>query len=254
MSNWEDILKEVSSSLVINNLRNCWFRGHSNSKYKLNSSLYRISKNQNQVLMYERNIYYSFVNYGSEYCSFNDNKDWNTLFLMQHHGLDTRLLDWTGSFLVALYFANMNRMDESGDIKEGCIWILNPYILNNKSSGIDRLLSLDTLPDDYKNYRDFFDNKIKDLSSLAIIPRRNNPRIHMQDGFFTIQGTKNTSLEDEMKGSEALKKIILPPDTYEESMNYLKLNGMNYYTLFGGIDGLCKHIKKERLLIQYDNL
>lgn len=51
----------------------------------------------------------------------------NWLTLMQHYGLPTRLLDWSRSPLVALYFAVS---DESQCDKDGCIWMLTPGKLN----------------------------------------------------------------------------------------------------------------------------
>ena len=61
---------------------------------------------------------------------FNEVLDW--LALMQHYGAPTRLLDWTRSPYVALYFA-LEKAD-----KESAVWAINREWLENKSTGLIR--------------------------------------------------------------------------------------------------------------------
>lgn len=254
------ILKQLKElSLKHNQL---WFRGHSSTTYKLNSGLYRIDNNIDIVRNSETQMFNAFINYGSHFCEkFQNHREWNTLFLMQHYGLYTRLLDWTSSFITALYFANYNR-DRS---KTACIWVLDPIKLNKYCIGLYekevdevydyiRILTLDTIPKRIKNYKSYFNEDIN-IKSFAMMPPRSNDRLISQNGFFTVQGTDGLPLEEEYKQhiNDFIYKIELPPETYEDSINFLSLNGVNYHSLFGGIDGLSKYIKDELLKIELKN-
>ncbi len=54
---------------------------------------------------------------------------WEWYFLMQHYGAPTRLLDWTGNPLVALYFAIVDQ-EVHGKNRDAAVWVFDPWEWN----------------------------------------------------------------------------------------------------------------------------
>src|SRR5207248_5887525 len=84
------------------------FRGHGCPKWKLETSLERASRRCGvSEVHYERAVWEEFRRHAHTYLSRvpleTDTLEW--LALMQHYGAPTRLLDFTESFWIALYFA-----------------------------------------------------------------------------------------------------------------------------------------------------
>ena len=111
-----------------------WWRGQAVSHWKLVPSVYRPTADLN----YEQNITLRFMQRApSRYvgCPPRDElPSW--LFLMQHHRLPTRLLDWTASPLIAAYFAVSEHPSEAG-----ALWALNPVKLNEKQESSSTVLT-----------------------------------------------------------------------------------------------------------------
>jgi hypothetical protein len=107
-----------------------WFRGHQSILHTLKPTIYRAPfeskfEEEFQIQFKSRAIPYLKADVGSaDY--------WHWLFLMQHHGVPTRLLDWSSSALIALGFAILYRTAEHVAV-EAVVWCLNPLNLNTEN-------------------------------------------------------------------------------------------------------------------------
>lgn len=157
--------------------------------------------------------------------------DWT--FLMQHYGVPTRLLDWTESPLVALFFA----VDNNGKYRnaDAAVWCLKPTELN-KNANISNASEANYIPSfDDIELQPYASDKLKttnvELLPVATIATRNNPRIQAQLGTFTIHHTKKVAIEAVGDGSHVIKYTI-PHASRENIKRELKLLGLNQFSLF----------------------
>lgn len=138
--------------------------------------------------------------------------DW--LFWMRHYGGPTRLLDWSESPLVALYFATFEFKKTNN--KDGALWLLDPLSLNESAQIPNKndLPSVDGGQADERLLETYTVEEVADerkdvQQPIAVLAPRNNIRMHAQLGVFTINHRDKVAISD-INGGKCLTKFIIP--------------------------------------------
>jgi|GEM_PF-289018 len=218
-----------------------WLRGQSDESWDLLPSLYRGEVNS----FYERELLRDFKLRAHLLVDKPPASDLEWLFVMQHHGLPTRLLDWTESNLTALYFAVV-----SGGTADAAVWILDPWSLNKLSIKQQSAPTADhpTL----KNYvlrsnPENFSRLVSAKIPVAIRPVRSTGRIVNQKGMFTLHGKEQRGLNEivgEMgRGKIRLEKLVIPGKRKNSLLVELFSAGTSHGNLFPDLDGLAREIR-----------
>lgn len=159
---------------------------------------------------------------------------WATIFAMQHHGLPTRLLDWSRTFSVALHFALINPSDEA------VVWIMSPYDLNQEARNSPEVLEARSLGDYEELY--FRGDAATEPDVIAIVATAHSSRLSSQHAAFTLHNRLDIPLEE--LHPKCLHKIVIPQAAYDEARQFLHLAGISEFTLFPDLDGLARELRR----------
>ncbi len=234
-----------------------WFRGHSKRSYKLRPTLFRHKKIAEAITPHqeastlESKLIERFKNQSVPYVGdkFSHEDDWGLLFFMQHHRIPTRLLDWTYSPLVALYFAIF---DVKSDAEESCaVWVLHPEswngaALSHQSAKAEIYGTESTESNRYKTKQVYRD---QNADAIAIEGIHNSPRIVAQQGAFTVFGSTTNPLEDQFLHMKypinALSVITIQPNDIQGIKTELITAGILETTIYPDLEGLSSRLLRE---------
>lgn len=222
-----------------------WWRGHSNTTYHLQPSVFR-PREGDGGFEYEKNINYRFMQKAPALRNDTPVKDswFDWLFLMQHYGLPTRLLDWTESPLIACYFAVEEASEKTQDV-DGALFALNPYRLNYYQAKLSGLLN-SQVPQAFQiAQRAFVSADPSQCKVLAIAPNLIDIRMISQLSGFTIHDERDY-LEENVKSDDFLVKFEIPAQSKEKLREQLKHAGLRPSSLFPDLEHLSKEVKSIR--------
>lgn len=252
-ASWSNLIEGVSAHLAQLAASGCdipFFRGHSDGDWKLLCGLGRKGSEDFKKQNIESILYYDFMSLGGPALG-KGADSWDVLFAMRHHGLPTRLLDWSGTFAVALYFAiqpyePMRHLDEPVLLpRRPSIWILDPFELNRLSDHEAAVANPQT--DFDGSYQENFIERTKSMGGkvVAINPVRVSARQVAQRSAFTLHEDLFLPIED--YAPKVLRRFDVPLDCLRDALAFLELAGVNEYTLFPDLDGLARHLRREHV-------
>lgn len=247
-----DIISEQAYDGRINRYRSSYlYRGLPNVNFRLETSLDRNCKDKGRTL--EKSILRNFTKYASIEDPGLENSRWRQLIIGQHHGLPTRLLDWTYSPLAALHFATSGEPFSQMEENDCVVWAIDIEEINRllpekysdklqeENSYLFTVKMLEQVVQELEQY----DNDMKAEAMVLLEPPSIDQRIINQYSYFSVVPGNMTDIEVflESKTANTIKYVIDKSLKWRIRDMLDQLN-VNERIVYPGLDGLSSWIKR----------
>jgi len=232
-----------------------WCRGQERAEWSLLPKLYRLNPDDD-ALDIEHEIREEFATRSpalSDYVKLSEDSElynWESYFVMQHYGAPTRLLDWTESSLVALYFAVRAN---TGNFN-AAVWAIDAWWLNRNVVDADEVIppaDPGTTKSDRAKVSRWLPERFRKGKSgrvprlpVAVYPTHSMRRISAQRSCFTIHGDDRNGFETLIRGrrSPPLVKFEIPSWEILQIRRTLGACGIDDTTIFPDMEALARAV------------
>ncbi|MGH9346660.1 MAG: FRG domain-containing protein [Vicinamibacterales bacterium] len=220
-------------------------RGLPRVDHDLSTSLLRLAAGRFDLSKLELSLVRNFRKYAHAQAVAPIDSIWHWLALGQHHGLPTRLVDWTYSPFVALHFATEDPRAFDAD---GIVWCVN-FVEANRMLPAKLKTMLEAEHSDtftVEMLSEFpslraFDALGKEPFVIFMEPPSLDLRILNQFALFSLMPTPSARLDHWVAAHPKLyRRVVVPAELKWEVRDKLDQANINERTLFPGLDGLSR--------------
>lgn len=234
----EDLLRSIGPLTADG--REWWYRGHRDLTWRLEASVLRDDGHRNaeqpMLARFRQQAASAGLNHAFD--------EWGWITFAQHHSLPTRLLDWSESPLVGLFFACEEEVEETVE-KDGEFFALDPCKLNIEAGASDAgnpPLLRDSI-EDLGKYLPGNEGKGRRKPQSVIAPMVFD-RIRFQSGCFTVEQTREPiSGTEPLRASASLERFRIPGAAKPELRGQLEVLGFNEMSVYRDLDRISRRIK-----------
>jgi hypothetical protein len=249
VSGWADLHERLFADSWNDELRlhrsNFAFRGRPLAFDKLTTSLARLGGDSGAI---ERPLLRHFRKYAARDAVPVDST-WNWLALAQHHGLPTRLLDWTYSPYVALHFATARH---AAFDRDGAVWMVD-YVrahelaprrlreqLEAEGANVFTTEMIGAVASDFTELDELGDDFV-----VFVEPPSFDERIVNQYALFSLASNPGLVLDEWLRGHpDLVRRIVVPAELKWEIRDKLDQANITERVLFPCLDGISRWVAR----------